>query len=219
MQKKLLPEAEQYAKQNNRRRIWRNFVRVMACIVVFCTTYALILPAITMEREPRCGLEEHIHTGKCYTQKTAEQVKKLACTYESLDVHVHDEQECYGEDKTLICGYADFLIHEHDASCVDEWGSLVCQLPEVKEHEHTQAECYRAVEMEPVSEVAEEVHENDDSSYTIASGELTCQIAEAKGHSHTQECYEAYLDENEVEQTKLICQETVVLEHTHSDSC
>ena len=52
MRKILLKEAEKYVKQNSRQRVWRKFVRVMACIVVFCTTYALILPAITMRTYP-----------------------------------------------------------------------------------------------------------------------------------------------------------------------
>ena len=52
----------------SKRKAWKNFVRVMACIVVFCTTYALILPAITMEKATFCGLEAHVHEEACYTQ-------------------------------------------------------------------------------------------------------------------------------------------------------
>ena len=43
-----------YVKQNKQRSIWRKLVRMMACIVVFCTTYALILPVITLERSYIC---------------------------------------------------------------------------------------------------------------------------------------------------------------------
>ncbi len=39
----------------------------IAVAVVFCTTYMLILPAITMENEVSCGFEEHTHTDTCYT--------------------------------------------------------------------------------------------------------------------------------------------------------
>lgn len=49
-----------------RRRVWSRFVRVLAMVVVFCTTYALILPAITMEKSAVCGLEEHTHSEACY---------------------------------------------------------------------------------------------------------------------------------------------------------
>lgn len=40
-------------------RAWKRIVRVLSCIVVFCTTYALILPAITQEAQAYCGSEEH----------------------------------------------------------------------------------------------------------------------------------------------------------------
>ena len=46
--------------RSTRRRIRRTIVQAMACLVVFCTTYALILPAITMETT-WCGLEAHPH--------------------------------------------------------------------------------------------------------------------------------------------------------------
>ena len=51
---------------HEKRRRWRRAVSVLACAVVFCTTYALILPAITLSAEPKCGLEEHTHTEDCY---------------------------------------------------------------------------------------------------------------------------------------------------------
>ena len=38
------------AAVQRRRRVWQKIVSVLACIVVFCTTYALILPAITIDR-------------------------------------------------------------------------------------------------------------------------------------------------------------------------
>ena len=50
---------------HEKRRRWRRAVSVLACAVVFCTTSALILPAITLSAEPKCGLEEHTHTEDC----------------------------------------------------------------------------------------------------------------------------------------------------------
>ncbi len=70
MQKKLLFRAESYVKTNHRRRIWKRLVGSLACIVVFCTTYALILPAITMENAASCGMEEHVHVESCYPVPT-----------------------------------------------------------------------------------------------------------------------------------------------------
>lgn len=53
---KALQEAEKYSKAHRRRQRWRHAVTVLAAIVVFCTTYALILPAITMENEPESDI-------------------------------------------------------------------------------------------------------------------------------------------------------------------
>ena len=47
MQEKLRTEADGYVTRKHRRQIWKRAVGLLACIVVFCTTYALILPAIT----------------------------------------------------------------------------------------------------------------------------------------------------------------------------
>ena len=77
MQKHFLPEAEKYARLNIQRRLWRRIVRAMACVVVFCTTYALIRPAITMERAGVCEVEEHAHSDGCYSQLTTRDVMYL----------------------------------------------------------------------------------------------------------------------------------------------
>ena len=145
MKEVFLQKAEKYAKQNHRRRAWRKFVQVMVCVVVFCTTYALILPAITMERNV-CGMEEHAHSDSCYEKGIPEGTEILACTYESLGVHVHTS-DCFDAEGEIVCGLTDFLVHVHDASCVDASGALVCQLPVIQEHEHTES-CYMAAEAE-----------------------------------------------------------------------
>lgn len=44
-------------------------VRILACLVVFCTTYALILPAITKEKTTFCGHAAHTHDESCWTTK------------------------------------------------------------------------------------------------------------------------------------------------------
>lgn len=204
MQRNIPPEAERYTKQNNRRRIWRKFVQMMACIVVFCTTYALILPAITMEKTIVCEIEEHKHAESCYTIVDSEQIQKLACTYTSLGVHVHTE-ECRGEDGQLLCGYADYLVHQHNAACSSD-GVLICQIPEVEEHEHTES-CYQEVTVE--SETQE--HNHDASCYTNKRGELICQIVETEGHAHLDACYTL--------SDTLVCGLEEKTGHTHTETC
>ena len=63
----------------------------LSCIVVFCTVYALILPAITLERKTVCGQEEHSHTEECYSSDG-----QLTC---GKTEHTHTEL-CYADDKT-----------------------------------------------------------------------------------------------------------------------
>ena len=47
------------------KRFHKRLVFILACIVTFCVTYALILPAITMSRPTICGREEHEHIREC----------------------------------------------------------------------------------------------------------------------------------------------------------
>ena len=149
MQEKILHDVEKYTKQSRRKRIWRGIVRAMACVVVFCTTYALILPAITMEKNT-CGMTEHVHDESCYEKVIEETAALLACDYEALGVHVHTAG-CYDAENHVICGQADYLVHTHNEECLDENGEVVCLLPEVSAHVHTEA-CYSVKETEPAAE-------------------------------------------------------------------
>ncbi len=110
MQKILLNEAEKYAKQNYRRYVWRKFVRVMACIVVFCTVYALILPAITMEKKP-CDLEEHTHSEICYD------ALELICGKEE---HTHD-LVCQNDPEADVETETDWMATFADVTLTGEW--------------------------------------------------------------------------------------------------
>ena len=52
-------------KLNTRRRIWKRILGVLMSIVVFATTYMLILPAITKGTKSFCGIAEHTHDAAC----------------------------------------------------------------------------------------------------------------------------------------------------------
>lgn len=117
-------------------RRWQRVVSVLGCIVVFCVTYALILPAITLtNKTPICGMEEHAHTDDCYEQV-------LACGLEESEGHAHTDA-CYDEEGNLTCGLEESAGHVHDESCYEQ--RLTCEL---EEHAHTDA-CYPAEEDEP----------------------------------------------------------------------
>lgn len=221
MHRKLSSDADQIVKRNKQRRGWSKIVKVMACAVVFCTTYALILPAITMEKD--CEIEEHTHSEKCYSQITSYEAQKSICTYETLGVHQHSP-ECYDAEKNLQCGYGDFLVHTHGSECY-AGESLICQLPEVKAHTHTQEECYQVVETEPA-------HVHEDSCYTLERGEQTCTLEEIAGHAHGDACYQlaqtpqcgleekaGHTHGDTCSETILICELSTEPAHTHTESC
>lgn len=193
---------EKRRKQRRRRRVWTKIVSIMACLVVFCTTYALILPAITLEQPEQCDLEEHVHSENCYQKVVHEPGMSLACTYESLGVHVHSES-CYNEENQLTCGQADYLIHLHNADCWNEDSTLRCQIPEVNAHEHTDS-CYRAAEAE--------LAETEESTDPIETEkELSCTEPEVPVHIHSEACFA----EEKTEEDSLTC----TMEHSHSNMC
>lgn len=141
MKNQFLPNAEKYTNANRRKRVWRRVMTVLASIVVFCTTYALILPAITLEKGNGCQIEEHEHTDNCYRKASTVEKKVLNCTAKP---HEHTT-ECYRNgdlEDERICGKADYFLHEHDMNCYDpETGELVCEMDELLPHIHDDG-CY-----------------------------------------------------------------------------
>ena len=76
---------------------WVKIVSALASVVVFCTAYALILPAITMSnQDPKCGIEEHTHVAECYDAEgniicgLEEHAHSLSC-YSDLYAAIEDE--------------------------------------------------------------------------------------------------------------------------------
>ena len=170
MKNGLLQQADRFYQNWRRKQLWYRMVSGMACVVVFCTVYALILPAITLEKEPGCGLEEHTHTEACYTVETVWPSTEYLCGEDPAG-HVHDDEACYDEDGNLICGYADFVVHTHDESCYDRNGDLACPLEEIEEHRHD-ADCYSSTEVLTCGE-EETGHVHDKSCYTRVRGDMT----------------------------------------------
>ena len=61
-----------FTKRRKRLGRLRYFATFLSAVIVFCTVYALILPAITMERTAYCGLEVHEHTDACFDSSGAD---------------------------------------------------------------------------------------------------------------------------------------------------
>lgn len=202
MESPLRKQISSIMKDHKKRQIWYRVVTTLAVVVVFVTTYMLILPAITMENKAECGITEHQHDANCYDTHY-EKERTLACTLETLGVHKHTDA-CYDAQHKLICGYADFVIHKHDPSCYDADGNLVCQIPEHPLHVHT-AECYQMQKQLVCTQEESVGHTHTAECYTKEKGNLICGKEE---HTHGEDCYDA--DGN------LICEQE---EHTHGDEC
>lgn len=209
----VLRGAEKYTKVHKRKRLRHRVVTVLAGVVVFCTTYALILPAITLEKQ--CDIPEHTHTDACYAQVTSVEKRVPVCSAETLEIHRHTA-DCCDADGNPRCGYADFVVHSHDSRCYDETGNLWCPLPEIKAHRHT-ADCY----------ALPEGHTHAEGCYTSVRGDLVCGE-----HVHTDACYTETavlacgLEESEEHQHDENCYETsrertcgIDSDHSHTDAC
>ncbi len=113
-----LPQGEKYIRNHRFHKRWYKALMLMSAAVVFCTVYALVLPAVTMEN--RCQIPEHRHTDACYTRligdsTSAEDIstdpEALTCT-DTDGGHVHTAR-CYGT-WVLTCGMEE---HTHTAAC------------------------------------------------------------------------------------------------------
>ena len=108
--------AEEYLQERKFRKRWKKITWLLAAVVAIAVTGAMVLPGLTMEKEPGT----------------------LCC---ALNLHTHVDS-CYDADGNLICGYADFVVHTHNAFCYDDNGELICPLEEIQAHTHD-ASCYQ----------------------------------------------------------------------------
>ena len=218
MDKLLLQDAEPYASAHRRKRRWYQVMTCLAAAVVFCTTYALILPAITLEKQ--CEIPEHTHTEACYTSVQGD----LICTQSTEPQHTHTE-ECYQETQDLVCGMSESTGHTHGAECYDEEGNLICGQEESEGHVHGEA-CYEVSRQLICGQTEEPAHQHTDACYSW-NQVLTCGMEE---HTHSEACT-ATEPEKAVfcgkeshthgegcrdEQGELTCG---MEEHTHSEAC
>lgn len=135
MQKGIQATIHQMFTDKKGRNQTRLIVLTLAMVVLFMVYYFLSSTALTMEREPQCGLEEHSHTEACYD------VPILLCPLNE-------------EEVTYICGLENDLNHTHDGVCLGEphshgpecWQSTtICGYD--YEHSHIE-DCYDA-ELQP----------------------------------------------------------------------
>ena len=199
--------AELFQSKRRRKRVQRT-VAALSAVVVFVTTYMLILPAITMENQALiCGMEEHVHTEDCYQTvlvceegQDGQETSGYICGQEEAEAHTHDDS-CYG----LTCGLEETEGHVHDDSCYEAEEVLTCDLEECDGHSHGDS-CYNEAGELTCGEDETEGHTHDESCYTQEE-HLVCGQEECEAHSHDDSC------------CGLICGKEETEGHTHDDSC
>ncbi len=138
MESPILKQIAKFLQDKKKYKRWLAVFVCLAVVVGFATTAALKMRGKAMTHDERV----------------------LNC---KLQVHQHAET-CYDQEKNIICGYADYVVHKHNDDCYDPHnGNLVCALPEVEAHQHTD-ECYQEQQA------------------------LACGLEESEGHQHTEEC-------------------------------
>ncbi len=193
----LLNKIVHFMKQHRFNKRWKKIVTVLSVIVVFCTTYMLILPAVTMEGNVICGLEEHTHSEECYIRLIIE--NELICTEE----HEHID-ECYEviatEDKP-DCGMEE---HTHSEPCYDKEDLTAYT-----------SDCETTVDTETTT-TAEQADESntEETTETITNTDETTVTEETT----------ADFTEEATEQTTSVSNETKKTtdntdEHIHTDDC
>ena len=230
--------AEQYIRQAKKRKVRNRIVAGLSVVVALATTYALMLPGITMERDAQCGVEAHQHTEACYTanllctqeerEATTVEHISLMCTFQP---HEHTS-ECYNDEHELGCGQSTEYFHRHDEMCVDAEGNLICTLKEKIKRNHS-ASCYEEISTLVCETEETEGHQHIAECYTqVTAEEPTCGLEENEGHIHTEECNATVLtctvEENaghahteacKQTQRSLTCTEAEAEAHSHGEGC
>lgn len=232
MEQNYLSRAAKYLADLRKRKAWRKVVSGMGAVVVFCTVYALILPALTWARPVTCGQEEHVHDESCYAslpqesagpaQMAAQTPAEPQCSVESIYevaapgqehadfvLHTHGD-ECFLDGGIVICTLpTGFPLHVHDESCYTEQPVLVCGQEGAPEGS--------VPSPDPVVPAPEPViHHHSDTCYTKT---LICgqeEVPASEGHRHSDACYEIT---TETIPGELICGITDDPAHIHGEEC
>lgn len=208
-------------KQKKHKRIWKRILSIMMCLVVFCTTYILILPAITKENHTFCGIDEHTHNEKCYedvllcqthvhSEECYESHSNLICTESTDDGHTHGETCSPVTEITLICGTEEHPGHTHTDSCAPVTETILsCGLAESEGHTHTES-CSSTETVLSCHLEESEAHTHSGDCYTTVTS-IVCGIEESSGHIHDDGCY--------ITTTTYGCGVEETTGHIHDDSC
>lgn len=133
MQKLLREYLDELNRKQKRRRKTAIAAVLAAIMLVSGVIWNLTQYGIAMTDEPKCGMEEHIHSDSCYADV-------LICGQEESAGHTHTDA-CYQTTSELACGQEESEEHTHSDSCYQTGQTLNCGQEESEGHTHTEA-CY-----------------------------------------------------------------------------
>ena len=196
MERFFIKRAKQLLKKKEHRKKQQIFVTCLAVFVITGTAYAMIKPAITMQKsnqELDCPYESgtvaHEHNKYCYDNDG-----ELICQLEEIEPHTHTE-DCYTQKEVLICDIEEGEGHIHTDECYElERGALLC---EDEEHEHTD-ECYEWNSVLICDKEETEGHIHTDDCYKTVSI-LECGKEELPVHEHNKSCFVTVSDEENID--------------------
>jgi len=219
MKQELLQIEQAVIENRKRTKGWQLLVRALVICVLLCTTYMMMLPALTMREDVICGAEEHIHAQSCYSQPQPEltgckiptgvtavhqhdalcynEAGELICSLPERWLHTHSES-CYITEKVLQCP----MTHVHSDECMTTEAVLTCQIPESEGHTHTE----RCLGTRSVQVCGLEEHEHSQGCFVEQA--MVCNLPESPEHTHSEECSGT--------QTVLVCS---LEAHTHGKGC
>lgn len=153
-----------------------------------------------------CGQEEHMHSENCYRWDEV-----LSCqAEEGAGAHTHTP-ECYEQQRILSCGKLELHVHTDecyekntgdaksdkagDAGEDKERGRLICEIPQLEEHIHSEEfGCFQIVEImvgaEGEQTAATEGNETDKADKTEAEKEEQTEADKAKEEAEEKEIQE-----------------------------
>ena len=217
-------QATEYIQSHGRKKRWHKVVTALASVAVFCTTYALIMPAVAQKVDAYCGQEEHAHTDECYeqtltlicdlpeeghthTDECHEMQSVLICNLQETDGHTHEER-CHEQQRVLICSLAETDGHTHGEGCYKKQPVLACGLAETEGHTHGEG-CYQPQSVLVCGNTDPE-HVHGDECYQTQDV-LVCGLTKCASHYHSDECYQM--------QDVLVCTLAECEPHHHGDEC
>lgn len=195
----LFERAKLFILAHHRRKTWYRILSMMGIVVVFVTTYMLILPAVTMESgQLICTQAEHVHSQQCYTEKYV-----FTCGQDESSGHQHTKS-CVKKVNALTC---DMQEHYHSAACYAQGDGELTGTPgttdgEVVIDNTPEQQEFPEISFDEGNTVSEKESETETEK---ATEQYFCGL---EAHTHTDECFD--------EEGKLICEKQ---EHVHTSDC